>query len=50
MAVPPCEGGDAGHGRYEAHRPRCGVVAPAGSLWEVDDKAGSERLEVVKVA
>lgn len=48
MAVPPCEVGDAGHGGYEAHMPRCGAVAPAGSLWEVDGKAGPRGLRLLK--
>lgn len=46
MAVSSCEVSDAGHGGYEAYMTHCGAVAPAGSLWEVDGKAGSERLEV----
>lgn len=44
-----CDVGDAGHGGMRHTHASLWYGGPAGSLREVDGKAGSERLEVVKV-
>lgn len=44
-----CDVGDAGHGGMRHIHASLWYGGPAGSIGEVDGKAGSERLEVVKV-